>query len=71
MEGVGTVASQAIAVVGDVISGLFSTLGTSAVSLFDTLILTDGKLTTFATYTFIFLGVGFVTWIFRKLLRKA
>ena len=64
--------SEAIGAVTDTVSGLLGGLSTSVVSTFDTLILTtEGKLTTFATYTFLFIGIGFVTWILRKLTRKA
>lgn len=64
--------SEAIGAVTDTVSGLLGGLSSSIVSTFDTLILTtEGKLTTFATYTFLFIGIGFVTWLLRKLTRKA
>lgn len=64
--------SEAIGAVTDTVSGLLGGLSTSIISTFDTLILTtEGKLTTFATYTFLFIGIGFVTWLLRKLTRKA
>lgn len=64
--------TEAIQVVVDAISGLLAGMSTSVVSTFDTLILTtEGKLTTFAVYTFLFIGIGFCTWLLRKLTRKA
>lgn len=64
--------TDAITAVTETVSGLLAGLSTSIVSTFDTLILTtEGKLTTFATYTFLFIGIGFVTWLIRKLTRKA
>lgn len=63
---------EAIGAVTETITGLLSGMSTAVVSTFDTLITTsEGKLTTFATYTFIFIGIGFCTWLFRKLTRKA
>ena len=64
--------SEAIGAVTETITGLLTSLGTNIVNVFDTLILTaEGKLTTFATYTFIFIGIGFCSWLFRKVCRKA
>lgn len=64
--------AEAIGAVTETIGSLLTGIGTSVVDVFDTLILTaEGKLTTFATYTFIFIGIGFCTWLFRKLVRKA
>lgn len=63
---------EAISAVVETITSLLAGMSTSVVSTFDTLIVgAEGKLTTFATYTFIFIGIGFCTWLLRKLTRKA
>ena len=64
--------AEAVGVVTETITSLLAGISSSVVSTFDTLIVTtEGKLTTFATYTFLFLGIGFCTWLIRKLTRKA
>lgn len=61
-------------IVGDVVSAIstfLSGIGTSVVNFFDTVVVTDGKLTTFATWTLVFVGVGFASKFISKMLHKA
>ena len=62
------------AIVGDVtsaISTFMSGMGTTIVDFFDNVVVKDGQLTVFATWTIIFVGIGFASGLISKLVRKA
>lgn len=52
-------------------SSLLSGIGNGIVDLFNSLILTsEGKLTTFATWIAVFIGISIVFWIVRAVLKR-
>lgn len=52
-------------------SSLLGGIGSGIVDLFNTLILTnEGKLTTFATWIAVFIGISVVFWIVRAVLKR-
>ena len=53
------------------ISTFMSGMGTTLVNFFDNVVVKDGKLTTFATWTLVFVGVGFGSKLIAKLMHKA
>ena len=64
---VSTIVSDVTTAVSTVLKGIGSTL----VNFFDTAVVKDGKLTTYAAWTLTFVGIGFGAGFLRKLLKKA
>lgn len=58
----GNIVTTVTSAIGSFVTGI----GTSVVDFFNTTVLTaDGELTTFATWSLVFLGVGFGSMIFK------
>ena len=61
-------------IIGDItnaISVFMQNMGRTLVDFFDNVVVNEGKLTTFATWTLVFVGVGFGSKFVGKLMRKA
>ena len=64
--------TEAVGAVTDAFTGLLSGVVSAVPQAFDALVLgSEGKMTTFATWAFLFLGIGLATWLFKKVLGKA
>ena len=63
--------AEAVKAITDAFTGLLTGIGSGIVDFFDVMVMTDdGKLSNFATWAFIFLGVGLALFIVRKITSK-